>query len=166
MTDGANRKIGIPESPWLTLEEAARYLRFVSVKAFYTWSRRHGVPRGRRGRALLFEVRVLDAFVRQDAWTKRHRAEPIVPNLDPLPEGPVLSTGEARQILGFDEVWMFQQFLSQNNVPFIQRGRQRFYEKSTVDQLAAAAARHREWHEKRRKERPGSRRGPARRALR
>lgn len=64
------------ERVWLTTEEAAERLRFPTVAAFHEWLRRHPeLPKGRRGRVLLFEARVLDAYVRGEAWTKR-RSEP------------------------------------------------------------------------------------------
>lgn len=60
------------EPVWLTSEEAASRLRCPSVKAFYEWLRTHpDMPRGYRGRVLLFEARVLDAYVRGESWTKR-----------------------------------------------------------------------------------------------
>lgn len=65
--------IGIPGSPWLTTEEAARYLRFPSVRAFYAWLDRNNIPKSRRGRVLLFERRILDAYIRGELWTKRRR---------------------------------------------------------------------------------------------
>jgi hypothetical protein len=56
-------QIGDAISPYLTAREAARYLRFSSVRAFYAWRRRHPVVSQQRGRALLFERRALDLAV-------------------------------------------------------------------------------------------------------
>lgn len=51
-----------PSSPYLTAAEAADYLRFPSVRAFYVWRDRH--PRAllahRRGGTLLFKQSDLD----------------------------------------------------------------------------------------------------------
>jgi hypothetical protein len=52
------------EPEWLTAKRAAEHLCFESVAAFYQWVRRNPVPVGRRGRTLLFDKHVLDAFVR------------------------------------------------------------------------------------------------------
>lgn len=60
------------EPVWLTADEAAERLRCPSVKALYEWLRRHpDIPVGHRGRVLLFEARILDAYVRGEGWTKR-----------------------------------------------------------------------------------------------
>ena len=67
-------QIGDPLSPYLTTDEAARYLRFATAPLFYKWAIRHRVPVQRRGRTLLYDRRVLEAFLRQDSWTKRHVA--------------------------------------------------------------------------------------------
>lgn len=61
----------VQESAWLTAQEASDYLRFPSVRAFYRWLETNDLPKGRRGRVLLFERRVLDAYVRGELWTKR-----------------------------------------------------------------------------------------------
>lgn len=71
-TDGRDQ-LGEVNSPYLTSDEAWRYLRFPSIRAFYRWTERHTVPTCRRGRVLLFERRALDAFVRGEDWTKRRR---------------------------------------------------------------------------------------------
>jgi hypothetical protein len=62
----------VGESPYLTSREAADYLRFPTFKAFQEFLRRHeDFPRCRRGSALLFERRVLDAYVRGDLPMRR-----------------------------------------------------------------------------------------------
>lgn len=73
-----------PEQPqrdrdrvYLTLEEAADLARFDTcqkpVVAFRKWAMRAGLPVCRRGRVLLVERRVLEAFLNGDSWTRRHR---------------------------------------------------------------------------------------------
>lgn len=65
---------------YLTLDEGARLLRFDQtapksvVRAFRQWLRRNGVPVLKRGRTLLIDRRVLDAYVRGDQWTLRRRS--------------------------------------------------------------------------------------------
>lgn len=58
---------GIPESPYLTLDEAAHYARFDycahPTTAFRKWANRKGLPFTRRGRVLLVERRVLESFL-------------------------------------------------------------------------------------------------------
>jgi excisionase family DNA binding protein len=66
--------IGIPDSPWLTAEEACAYLRFPSMRAFYSWLQSSDVPRGRVGRSLRFDRRVLDDYVSGRLWVKRRSA--------------------------------------------------------------------------------------------
>lgn len=55
--------IGIVDSPFLTLDEGARFCRFDAcqdpVVAFRKWLRRNAVPVRKRGRKLLVERRVL-----------------------------------------------------------------------------------------------------------
>lgn len=66
VTRGLERQaqIGDPISPYLTAAEAARYLRFPTVKAFYAWRQRHPVVcRHRGGRTLLFERAALDLAI-------------------------------------------------------------------------------------------------------
>jgi hypothetical protein len=62
-------QVGIPDSPFLTLAEGARFVRFdasskLPSKAFRKWLRRHSVPVLRRGRVLLVERRILEAILR------------------------------------------------------------------------------------------------------
>jgi hypothetical protein len=62
----AAQGIGIGESPFLTVAEAARFLRFDArakdpEKALRDWAAAHGIPARRCGRVLLFERRVLEA---------------------------------------------------------------------------------------------------------
>lgn len=59
---GAALADALERGAYLTAEEAALYVRSASVKAFYDWRLRHGVPAcrsGQRGR-LLFRRRDLD----------------------------------------------------------------------------------------------------------
>lgn len=63
-------EIGIRESPYLTMEEAARFCRFDATAdkpavAFRRWLHRHAVPVVRRGRVLLVDRRVLEATLRR-----------------------------------------------------------------------------------------------------
>jgi hypothetical protein len=62
-------RFGIPESPFLTLEEGARFCRFDATAAdpadaFRKWLHRHSVPVVRRGRVVLVERRVLEDLLR------------------------------------------------------------------------------------------------------
>jgi excisionase family DNA binding protein len=54
-------------SPYLSVEEAAEYVRCRSVKAFDWWVRSRSVPSLRRGRIRLFRREVLDRVLRNDA---------------------------------------------------------------------------------------------------
>ena len=65
-------QLGDPLSPYLLTDEAARYLRFASAHLFRKWATRNRVPVQRRGRTLLYERRVLDAFLNLKPWTLRH----------------------------------------------------------------------------------------------
>lgn len=52
------------ESPWLTAEEAAAYLRFASARALYKAIPVDGIPCARRGnKTLLFHRVVLDHWL-------------------------------------------------------------------------------------------------------
>lgn len=66
---------GIPESPYLKADECARYLRFDSIKQFYDWLETgdgRQLPTLRRGtRTLLFDRRVVDAFLRGELRTNQ-----------------------------------------------------------------------------------------------
>jgi hypothetical protein len=62
-------QIGIPDSPFLTVAEAARLCRFDATAqdpeaAFRKWAWRNAVPARRRGRVLLFDRRVIETFLR------------------------------------------------------------------------------------------------------
>lgn len=66
---GAALEFGIADSPYLTLDEGARFCRFDATAvnpavAFRKWLHRQAVPIVRRGRVLLVERRVLDAVLR------------------------------------------------------------------------------------------------------
>lgn len=61
-------QIGIPESPFVTVEEGARLARFDTCEhpevAFRQWAAREGIParrRGRSGRKLLFRRADIEA---------------------------------------------------------------------------------------------------------
>jgi len=66
-TDPTDDQLGDPLSPYLTTEEAARYLRFpagpIQAVLFRQWARRQHLRPSRRGRILLWERRYLDAVV-------------------------------------------------------------------------------------------------------
>jgi hypothetical protein len=59
--------IGIPQSPFLTTEEAALYCRFDTaangIEMFRQWVWRYAVPHSKRGRRLLFRQSTLDAYL-------------------------------------------------------------------------------------------------------
>lgn len=69
VADRAPEGIGIPDSPFLTVAEAARFCRFDDTDnpehAFRQWAARRGVPVRRRGRSqkLLIERRVLESVL-------------------------------------------------------------------------------------------------------
>lgn len=63
--------VGIPASPYLLSEEAALYLRFDSPQLFREWAWKYSVPHLKRGRRLLFDRAVLDAYLRGEDWTRR-----------------------------------------------------------------------------------------------
>jgi hypothetical protein len=65
-------------STLMTEAEACAYVRVFDarkhpVRQFADWARRAGVPVKRVGRARVYDRRVLDAFLEQKPWTKRHR---------------------------------------------------------------------------------------------
>lgn len=64
--------LGDALSPYLLTDEAARFLRFSNTRLFREWANRHHVPVQRRGRTLLYDRRVLIAFIEQRPWTRRH----------------------------------------------------------------------------------------------
>ena len=51
------------ESPYLTAEEAATYLRFPTVHWFRVAVRRYGIPHLRRGRRMFFTTQSLDEYM-------------------------------------------------------------------------------------------------------
>ena len=51
------------ESPYLTADEAAAYLRFPSTHWFRIAVRKYGIPKIRRGRRLFFSKHALDEFM-------------------------------------------------------------------------------------------------------
>jgi len=72
----------VPDQPrqLLTEQEAAAHCRYFDrgcaqpVRAFQQWARRAGVPVKRAGRARLYDARILDAFMEDAPWTRRHKA--------------------------------------------------------------------------------------------
>lgn len=64
-------EVGLPDSPYLTLEEGARFARFDDcadpVRAFYKWLGREAVPVRRRGRKVLVERRTLEHHLAKGA---------------------------------------------------------------------------------------------------
>jgi hypothetical protein len=68
-----------PDRPTLMTEaEACAYVRVFDnrkhpVRQFADWARRSGVPVKRVGRSRVYDGRVLDAFLEQKPWTRRHR---------------------------------------------------------------------------------------------
>ena len=63
------------DSPYLTAAEAARYLRYASVRALYKAIPECGIPACRRGgKTFLFDRRELDAWLRGSA--RRRRSTP------------------------------------------------------------------------------------------
>jgi len=52
-----------PESPYLTAEEAAAYLKFPTTHWFRAAVRRYGIPCKRRGARLFFTKEELDQFM-------------------------------------------------------------------------------------------------------
>jgi len=60
--------IGIPDSPYLTLDEGARFCRFDQTaenprEAFRRWLHRHAVPIRKRGKVLLVEKQILESML-------------------------------------------------------------------------------------------------------
>jgi hypothetical protein len=54
----------VSQSPYLSSAEAAHLLRFSSVKAFHRWLCSNRLPKLRCGGRVLFERRVIDAYLR------------------------------------------------------------------------------------------------------
>lgn len=69
----------LARSVYLTVPEAAAYLRFRSVQAFECWVSRNPLPKARRGRTVLFFRKDLDAAVApaylSPAAKQRHKEE-------------------------------------------------------------------------------------------
>ena len=59
----AHPRHGSPDSPYLTAEEAARYLRRHNVKAFYRSVVEERIPHRRDGRRFLFLKSELDQWL-------------------------------------------------------------------------------------------------------
>ncbi len=67
-----------PESPWLTAEQAWRYIGLPSIRALYQAIRRGAVPHYRYGRRLRFHKEELDAMLSdKPGWTLEERREII-----------------------------------------------------------------------------------------
>jgi hypothetical protein len=68
-----------PDVVLLTEAEAAQRCRYFDrgcsdpVRAFQQWARRVGMPVSYSGRARLYDVTVIDAFLNRKPWTVRHR---------------------------------------------------------------------------------------------
>lgn len=67
----ASGELGIPQSPYLTLAEGARFWRFDATavnpkEAFRRWLHRNAVPIRRRGKTLLVEKRLVEAVLDRD----------------------------------------------------------------------------------------------------
>ncbi len=62
--------VTIPESPWLTADQAWRYIGLPSIRALYQAIRRGSVPHYRYGRRLRFRKDELDAMLSdKPGWT-------------------------------------------------------------------------------------------------
>lgn len=78
----AQRHAHVPDK-LLTETEAARFCRYFDrgcahpVRAFQQWAIRAGVPVKRVGRARLYDLRVLEAFLEREPWTRRHSGRPL-----------------------------------------------------------------------------------------
>jgi hypothetical protein len=63
------------DEEFLRTPEAARFMRFGDdargIKAFFAWAYRWDVPRLHRGRTVLWERRVLLAFLHRRKWTAK-----------------------------------------------------------------------------------------------
>lgn len=62
--DTLQAQFGDAESPYLLTDEAARLLRFKEARLFREWAKRQRIPTLHRGRTLLYDRRVLDAFLK------------------------------------------------------------------------------------------------------
>lgn len=82
----ADSMLGDPDSPYLLTDEAARYLRFNSPALFRKWAQRNRVPVQRRGRTLLYDRAVLDAFLMGKRWTRVHAPQSAVSRCSALGE--------------------------------------------------------------------------------
>lgn len=60
--------IHLPDSEWLTTEEAAAHLK-TTLRGFYRWLEKRNVPHGHFGRNLRFQRHILDAFISRQTWT-------------------------------------------------------------------------------------------------
>lgn len=71
------KTLGNPDSPYLTLDEGARFCRFDvtapknPLDAFRRWLHRQAVPVVRRGRTLLVEKALLEAMLHPDGIVTR-----------------------------------------------------------------------------------------------
>lgn len=68
LLDGARRER--ETTPYMTSQEAAEYVR-ATARAFDHWVKTRGVPCRRRGNIRLFERKVLDRVLANDALRKR-----------------------------------------------------------------------------------------------
>jgi prophage antirepressor-like protein len=65
----------VSQSPYLSSAEAADLLRFASVKQFHRWLCSNRLPKLRCGGRVLFERRVIDAYLRGELTL--HKAVPV-----------------------------------------------------------------------------------------
>lgn len=74
--ESARRDDVAHESPYLTAAEAARYLRYESVKALYDAVPKLDIPVCRRGsKTMLFDRRDLDRWLHNEGRRRKRRAQ-------------------------------------------------------------------------------------------
>lgn len=72
--DLAQALLDLERATFLTVPEAAAYLRFRTLNGFYHWLRNHRDLKGHRGHALLFRRRDLEAAVTKEPHRSATRA--------------------------------------------------------------------------------------------
>lgn len=81
LPEKTDRDLNVSGQPeYLLTAEAATLLRFNTPHLFHKWAQRNRVPVLHRGRTLLYERRVLVAFLEGRGWTKRHAAHSTAPS--------------------------------------------------------------------------------------
>ena len=78
---GVEPTFGIPDSPFLTAEEASKYLRFASVRALYKAIKTERIPHRRRGRTLLFLPAELHRWLEGQGAGERRPGRPALLNV-------------------------------------------------------------------------------------